>query len=131
VQSPRRWLVALAFARCSPRVVLPASSPWRLPSAQAERLELFVGEMIKPVQKSLPQRTQRGWSRWLSHGASTTVWADGTPSVFPSEDVLMTFVVGTRLTLVATAGNRSHAAWSPWFSHGTPPGLHYCRHDHE
>jgi hypothetical protein len=87
------------------------------------RLELFVVGDDAALWHRRQTTPNGGWSRWLSHGAPQPAGLMGSPAVVPSEDGrLELFVVGTDGALWHRWQTAPNAAWSPWLSHGTPPG---------
>ena len=87
------------------------------------RLELFVVGDDAALWHRCQTAPNGGWSRWVSHGAPELAGLMGSPVVVPSEDGrLELFVVGTDGALWHRWQTAPNAAWSPWFSHGTPPG---------
>jgi hypothetical protein len=105
-----------------PEVNLQRCRPAVARSARG-RLELFVVGDDAALWHRYQTTPNGGWSRWLSHGAPQPAGLMGSPAVVPSEDGrLELFVVGTDGALWHRWQTAPNAAWSPWFSHGTPPG---------
>jgi hypothetical protein len=87
-------------------------------------LELFVVGEDNALWHIWQTAPNHDWSEWLCRGAPPVPGLTGSPAVAPNADErLELFVIGTDGALWHLWQTAPSGGWSPWLSHGTPPGI--------